>query len=384
MQVGILGGGQLSRMLAEAALKMGLNLRVYTQSAEDPAAQVCAAEALVLGRPDDPQKLREFLSQCDQVVFENEFLDISLLREASQGLPVRFSPKLEVMEKFQDKLTQKYILVAEKMATAPFKVLSSREIPKDFGDDYVLKWSRGGYDGKGTWISPGKNVTAAAFIEEGLSLGAQIYAEKKIKFVRELALVSFAGAKGEFQALPLVISHQENGICRWVKGPATALGAPKELEAKACLRAEKLARAFGLIGAFAIEFFETSDGELWVNEIAPRVHNSGHFSMTACLASQFENHWRAVLGIEMGSVRTRGAVFGMWNLLGPQGAPKIQAVPPESSTGIELYWYGKGELRSGRKMGHFNTVASTASELESRMQEMKEQESKWLKSLKLA
>lgn len=393
-RVGILGGGQLSRMLVESADRMGLRPIVFAANASEPAAQVCPGA--FFGSSGNEASLRSFFNQCDQVIFENEFLEIPVLRQASAGLRIRFTPSLEVMEKFQDKLIQKEILVLHKIPTADFEVWNSSQessgewlnrVRQKWRDQFVLKWSRGGYDGKGTWIAPGDEASALHFIEEGTKKSARIYAEEKIPFVRELALVSFAGrATGEFQSLPLVISQQEKGICRWVQGPATALGVSLDTENQARQIAQNLVMALGLEGAFAIEWFETADGKLWVNEIAPRVHNSGHFSMTACLASQFENHWRSVLGLPMGEARSF-PFFAMWNLLGPASGmttPLRNVSPPEASAGIQLHWYGKSEMRSGRKMGHLNTVAFSRSELESVVHRMKEQELKWLKNLNLA
>jgi phosphoribosylaminoimidazole carboxylase (NCAIR synthetase) len=187
---------------------------------------------------------------------------------------------------------------------------------------------------------------------------------------------------GEFAHYPLVISEQQGGICKLVTGPATSLGVPKKLEdqAKECVR--KIGLDASLVGAYGVEMFETREGEILINEIAPRVHNSGHYTQNACAVSQFENHWRALLGIPLHQP-SHTPFFGMLNLLGPPGV-NVKAAKthlPVPGPHSELHWYGKEEIRPGRKLGHFNGIAHSPESLSALLKELKMCEEEWVKGL---
>lgn len=393
LRLGIIGGGQLARMLAEAAFRLGYRPIVLaggsasSAPSDDPAAQVCPGS--VFGSWEDPVALRRFLAQVDTVVFENEFVP----RESFEAAGVteddaRFFPKPRVLYRLQDKLEQKQVLAELGIPTADFRVVADgnpielEQFAKRWPQGFVLKWARLGYDGKGTWLSPETSskssipdlTGAIEFCKQAKKKGVQVYAEEKIAFRRELAVIGCYSVAKQFTAYPLVISEQEKGICRKVKGPAALFGVSPSLEKQAQEMAGRLAKKLDLFGSFGVEFFETENGELKVNEIAPRVHNTGHYTQDAAECSQFENHWRAVLGLPLGSTLTAPA-FAMLNLIGgPEGSTAL----PEPSTYARLHWYGKSEFRPGRKLGHLNTRATSAAELEIRMKELAAVEARWM------
>jgi 5-(carboxyamino)imidazole ribonucleotide synthase len=199
-----------------------------------------------------------------------------------------------------------------------------------------------------------------------------------VKFERELAIVACRSTTGEFSSYPLVVTEQRNGICFTVTGPAIAVGVNKAHESLARSYAQKLGEKLDLHGVFAIELFETASGEVFVNEIAPRVHNSGHCTQNSALTSQFENHWRAVLGMPLGSVDSASG-FAMVNLLGPEKRNVVESLPATDSR-MHLHWYGKKESRPRRKLGHLNGVVEQSKDLASLVQEMKSRVEAWEKA----
>lgn len=393
-EVGILGGGQLARMLAESALRLGLKPICYAEDAQGPASEICV-ETLV-GQISDEDQLREFISRVSIVAFENEFVDCALLRASTRDPDSKFFPRLSAIETLQDKLKQKKLLQRLSIPTSPFTELkagsdSTPEIERALqllGNEIVLKWSRQGYDGKGVKLfSRGEPLsTVQAFLDSAWSRGVSVYAEKRVDFVRELAIIGCASVRGENVTYPLVISEQENGICKQVTGPAIQLGVSERLQDEAVVAALQISQDVRLCGSFGIEFFETRDGELLVNEIAPRVHNTGHVTQNAFAVSQFENHWRALLGLPLfDPLREPGAAFfAMRNLLGPEGVSLTTDHPalPVPGPHSELHWYGKREIRPDRKLGHLNGTADSLESLDALLKELEECESNWVQQLK--
>ncbi len=389
--IGVLGGGQLARMLVESAARLGLPTRVLAGSPDDPAALV--SPSAVLGTLSDPVAVRRFLLSVDVVTFENEFVDTKLLAgvaaevRETNGHVVRFAPGLAAIETMQDKLRQKKLLEDLGIPTAPYLAFEGdrKGLPDwvsranaEFDGHAVFKWARLGYDGKGTLIGPKPEKEILAFCEAALAKGVPVYAEKRIDFSRELAIVS-CRSRAESKPYPLVVSEQRSGICRNVYGPATAFGVAPELEKRAQEHAARIADRLELVGVHAIEFFlagEKGAGEkLWVNELAPRVHNSGHYSQDACACSQFENHMRAVAGAALGEVAPAPR-FAMRNLIAPGDDPKW-ASPPVARAAGRLHWYGKTQARAGRKMGHLNFRAEDPAGFSRMISELDRIEREW-------
>lgn len=371
-RIGILGAGQLATMLQEAAQnRLHQSVQLYSGTARDSAA------------------LQAFFSSVDLVLFENEFLDTALLRSAAQKAAqasataeVEFFPSLELIARVQDKLEQKRIFDQIAAPHPAYRVLTSADEVASFWRAgtaaKILKWSRQGYDGKGVLKVTPQSTTSEIhnFFAAAAERQSQIYAEDCIDFASEVALVATRARSGEMTFYPLVKTIQSQGICERVLGPATGHGIPTELEVEARNLARSLAQALDIRGTFAIEFFVTRDQHLLINEIAPRVHNSGHCTQESARTSQFENHLRAAWDLSPGSPEFPSLTgepattyFGMLNFLGPADFTTTLATdtPPFPSFPIStavsssaLHWYGKREIRPGRKLGHFNFSAPTA------------------------
>jgi 5-(carboxyamino)imidazole ribonucleotide synthase len=341
-RIGILGGGQLARMLALSAYPLGYAIRILATHKQDPAAQVCGD--VILGSLSDEKDLRVFMSDLDVVTFESEFVDTALLAKVLPS-SVQSFPSLKVIETIQDRLSQKRLLDRLKIPTSPWlPVESEADLKKAavrFPGGFVLKQRRFGYDGYGTFvyrdvknpdISPLKKSTSG-FI-----------AESFIEFKRELA-TSFVRSEKEFLTLPLVESVQQDSRCFSVSGPVKHPGF-----AKISAAFKKLMNEIDYRGILAVEFFDSGKG-LLVNELAPRVHNSAHYSQDALSCSQFEYHLRAGLGLPLPKVELVRPGFAMVNLLGEGGSVNLA----RETTG-HLHWYGKSENRKGRKLGHLNVL----------------------------
>lgn len=371
-RVGIIGGGQLALMLAQAAPRLGVVPVVFSQSPDDPVRARKGIE--VVSDWDD------FFEDVDIVTFENEFVDVRELMSLSYA-GQRFCPSLAVMTRLQDKLGQKRLLGELNIPTAAFELCESsdrKSIANWRSQFKVLKWSRHGYDGKGVLVLSGQSTDdqVESFFQAAKKLGASVYAEDRIDFVSELAMVSVRATSGEIVHYPLVETIQSAGVCREITGGMRQDSKWLKCEEQARANAARLMNSLHYVGAMAIEYFLPRESdEILVNEIAPRVHNSGHATIEAANASQFENHLRAILGMPLitGMAFTH---YAMLNLIGKKsetsGAPKATGEP-----GVFLHWYGKKETRVGRKMGHLTAVASSQDELQNRLEKMREIESKW-------
>lgn len=361
-RLGILGAGQLARMLAEAASRMGITPVVYTDTKDTSAGKMTVQHAL--GTIQDESALKAFFSEVDLAILESEFLPVDLL-ERSRG-SVEVLPVLSAVAETRDKLKQKQLFQRLGLPTSAFIDYDGRPIEQwiahaasFFGGSCVFKWGQLGYDGKGVFVlkqHASEKDAAKVFCLGALKKGVSLFAEARVEFRRELAIVGVHSTKAEFASYPLVVSEQYRGICRQVTGPATQLGATIEQETLATEFLKQIAQATGLVGCFAIELFESHEGTLLINELAPRVHNSGHYTQNASGTSQFENHLRAVLGLPLGSTESFG-VFVMRNLLGPEGVSQNAegALLPLCPAAAHLHWYEK-DLRPFRKLGHINAV----------------------------
>ena len=393
-RMGILGGGQLAQMLLEAQHARDQAALVLCADASDPAAQTAAKLNFkcIYGGTDNAEALLQLCEATDLIIFESEFVDCELLNQVRSKCAVEFAPSLAVMNLFQNKLSQKELLSSLALPSARYKVLPSelQSVPAFLRDNFptgaMLKWAWRGYDGKGNLRLGADDFGASrieAFIRAASQQGSQVYAEELVAFKRELAMIGCLSTQGEFSSYPLVISQQREGICLWVRGPATSLGVSPQVEASVAKMIERLMRASGLVGSAGFELFELSDGTILFNEIAPRVHNSGHYTQDCAEVSQFENHLRGVLGEALGSTRSKG-VFAMYNLLGPAGLSFESAAPPLPlvTGGMKLHWYGKHKIRAGRKLGHINLIADTFNELERAAIEVEKIEAQWHDNLR--
>lgn len=350
--VGIVGGGQLGRMLAQAGRRLGFQVTVLDPTPESPGGQV--ADKQIIGDFRDPLMVRELGEECDFITFEIELADDTALRELeAKGIPVNPSPA--TLAVIKDKYAQKKFLRMHDIPTAEFVDVTDRNVRLDY--PYVLKAKRDSYDGRGNASVADEAGIDAAF--EKLK-GRELYAEKFVPFTKELAVIAARGVGGEVAVYPVVETIHKDHILNTLLCPAP-------IEESEKLKAETLARSvMGHLkgqGVFGIEMFLVG-GEVLVNEIAPRVHNSGHHTIEACETSQFEQHIRAVTGMPLGDTGMKVPAAVMINILGnrvapadPQGIEEAGRVP-----GVTVHIYGKKETKPSRKMGHLTAVAATLDE----------------------
>jgi 5-(carboxyamino)imidazole ribonucleotide synthase len=341
--IGIVGGGQLGRMAALAAARLGYRCHILTPEPDSPAAQVSAGATL--GAYEDPATLRAFAGRVDVITFEFENVSAAGLDLLASLKPVRPSPS--VLRLSQDRVAEKTFLNTAGAATAPWRAVDSleglRAAVAELGLPAILKTTRLGYDGKGqaTLRTPDDLAPAfAALAPKPLIL------EGFVDFACEVSVVVARGADGAISAFDTVQNSHRDHILDMTLAPAPI---PPEIAAMAQALAHRVAEALDLVGLLAVEMFIAADGSVLVNEIAPRPHNSGHWTVDACPASQFEMQIRAVAGLPLPpAIRHSDAV--MKNLVGPEETalwPQILATP-----GLIGHLYGKTEVRPGRKMGH--------------------------------
>ena len=343
--VGILGGGQLGRMLALAAARLGLKTHVFCDNPQSCAFAVC--EAHTIGKFEDLDAVAAFAARCDVVTFEFENVPAATIDHIAARVPA--SPNARALRLTQDRFEEKSFIQALGLATARFAEVNSagdaRDLFGKFGTRAVLKTRRMGYDGKGQAKPGGADDAAHAFAS---FKNAPSIIEAYIDFAFEASVVAARGADGSFAAFDPPENAHENHILRRSTVPGRLTPAQSD-EAKAIAR--RIADALDYVGVLAVELFVLKDGSLLVNEIAPRVHNSGHWTIEACAVSQFEQHIRAVCGWPLGDP-ARHADAVMENILGAEA----DAWEAYAKRGGALHLYGKGEARPGRKMGHFTTL----------------------------
>ncbi|MBP2312017.1 5-(carboxyamino)imidazole ribonucleotide synthase [Azospirillum soli] len=341
--IGMLGDGQLGRMTALAAARLGYKTHVFAPDAEgSPCAQVAAA--VTSARWDDLDALEAFARSVDVVTLEWENVPVSVVEHLGRFAPVH--PGGNVLSVAQDRVAEKSFVNGLGIATAPWRAAHGAEdvarAVAEIGPRCILKSTRLGYDGKGqARIEPGTDP-AEAWASIGSNAGI---VEGFVTFACEVSVIVARGQDGTMAAYPAVENRHKNGILDKTIAPARVSA---ETAAEAERVARRIAEALGLIGVLAVEMFVTPDGAVLVNEMAPRPHNSGHWTMDACHACQFEQLVRAVCGLPLGSV-DRVADAEMENLIGDDVLrwPELLAEP-----GARLHLYGKAEARPGRKMGH--------------------------------
>jgi 5-(carboxyamino)imidazole ribonucleotide synthase len=342
--VGILGGGQLGRMMAVAARQMGYRIVVLDPLPTCPTAQV--SDGVVVGTLDDFESARHLARQVDVITLDTEHVPAEILEELEKIVPVR--PKSSVLRTIQDRLVQKQFLDAAGMPQASWADAAQLEPAlAKVGRPAILKVRRAGYDGKGqVRIDPGADA-ASCFAQ---LRGEPAVAEEVVPFTREISVILARGMTGEIAIYPIAENVHRRHILHTTRAPAPMPAAQRH---KAEQIATAIAVALDHVGVIAVEMFELADGRLLVNEIAPRTHNSGHYTYGACATSQFEQHVRAVCGLPLGDPRPlSGAV--MVNLIGDLWAGNV--TPPWQHVlarpEARLHLYGKARPAPGRKMGH--------------------------------
>jgi 5-(carboxyamino)imidazole ribonucleotide synthase len=361
--VGVIGGGQLARMMQQPAIALGIGLRVLATSIEESAAQ--AVRDVRLGRHDDLESLRAFAAGCDVVTFDHEHVPPLLLKTLQdEGVVVR--PGGRALVHAQDKLIMREALTA---AGVPCPLWAEVETPSDVaafaesaGWPVVLKASRGGYDGRGVWVLADAEAVHDLMTSTTLTDGARWLAEERVDFVQELSAQVARSPHGQAVAYPVVRTVQTDGICTEVVAPAPGL---TDAEITAAQHAAlTVAGALDVVGMLAVEMFETRDGRVLVNELAMRPHNSGHWSIDGAVTSQFENHLRAVLDLPLGDPSATAPHAVMVNVLGGDKGEMYRAFLHcmARDPGLKIHMYGK-DVRPGRKLGHVTVVGDDLDDL---------------------
>ena len=349
--VGMVGGGQLSRMTHQASISLGLSLRVLADATHDSAALV--AQGVSLGDHRSLADLTAFAAGCEVVTFDHEHVPGGLV-EALEAAGVQVYPGSSALRHAQDKLVMRERLAGLGVPMPAFTPVATLADVEGFaahvGWPLVLKAATGGYDGRGVWIVADREQAA-----EVVASGVRLLAEQCVAMRRELAALVARSPGGQAAAWPVVETVQQDGICVEVVAPAPGL--TEELALQAQELALRLADELGVVGVLAVELFETSGG-LLVNELAMRPHNSGHWTIEGSRTSQFENHLRAVLDYPMGATTATAPWVVMANVLGAAGEPDLDHrlhLLFGRDPGLKVHLYGK-QIRPGRKIGHVTAL----------------------------
>ena len=358
LRVGVIGGGQLARMMTPPAINLGLQIKVLAET-EGSSAELATT---MVGDYNKLEVVREFARTVDVITFDHEHVPLAVLR-ALEADGVNVQPPSKALAFAQNKLHMRQQLSELGLPMPAWAEIHDAASLDDFiaanGGVAILKTPIGGYDGKGVRVVRA-SVDAKDWLENLESFGGSLLAEEKVDFVRELAQLSARTPGGEFKAWPLVETIQENGVCSVVLAPAPEASAAT-LSTTADI-AKRVAEALGVTGVLAVEMFEARDGRIVINELAMRPHNSGHFSIEGSVTSQFEQHLRAVLDLPLGSTAPRAAHAVMVNLLGVDDKNNFVQVLDKALKAhpdAKVHTYGKG-ARAGRKMGHVTVVADSA------------------------
>lgn len=352
-RVGVIGGGQLAWMMGLEAQALGVSLWVQTPHSDDPA--VAVAEETMIASLSDLEATEKLAQNCDVLTFENEFIDLSRL----SGLrdQVQFRPSLTSLLPLLDKFEQRCYLQELGLPVPNFESVIAGEgrfQPEEF--PLVVKVRRHGYDGQGTFIV--EDEIAFRGVWEKLK-GLPVLIESFIPFDRELAIMAARGVKGETVVYPVVETYQRDQVCQRVIAPGRI---SVELEEEISAIAHTLLSALNWVGVFGIELFLTEDHRVLVNEVAPRTHNSGHYTLDACDVSQFALHLKAVTGASLVTPKMTSPAAVMVNLLGYESAQESYRDKREQLQSLpnsHLYWYGKTQARPGRKLGHLTVLGES-------------------------
>jgi 5-(carboxyamino)imidazole ribonucleotide synthase len=347
MTIGIVGGGQLGRMLALAGYPLGLDFLFLDRSNDTPGGQVAPS---LVGEFTDQRLLRTLAARSDVITFDWENISVESLR--ALGRSAKIAPPLAALAASQDRIAEKRLFERLSIPTTRYAAVDSRasleRALRDVGLPGVLKTRRLGYDGKGQAVVPNRDAAFAAL--EQLQ-GADLIYEEFVPFDFEVSIIGARSARGEIAIYPLNRNRHRDGILRLTRAPWDA----PALQRKAAKHLRCILEHFRYVGVLNVEFF-VRGGRLYANETAPRVHNSGHWTIEGAATSQFENHLRAILGLPLGATAARAHV-AMINLIGTMPTSEEVLATPEA------HWhdYGK-DPRPGRKLGHVTVLAATATQ----------------------
>ncbi|KAG8679451.1 phosphoribosylaminoimidazole carboxylase ade2, partial [Ceratobasidium sp. 395] len=372
-RVGVLGGGQLGRMLAASASLLNVEVLFLDVGAQAPAKQVLSSTEHIDGSFSDPAKIRELASKVDVLTVEIEHVNVAILEEIEEEGKVSVQPTPATIRTIQDKYVQKEHLLSHGVrVTDSVRVESTVEgvhaAGQAMGYPLMLKSRTLAYDGRGNYVVRSADQAAEALKALG---DRPLYAERWAPFVKELAVMVVRAMDGQVRSYPVVETVHKNNICHLVFAPARGVSAGV---AKAAQRlAEDAVKTFTGAGVFGVEMFLMPDDSLMINEIAPRPHNSGHYTIEACYSSQYDNHLRAILSLPLGGTELKVSAAIMLNLIGRSNeGHEIGRVARAalSVRGASTHLYGKAACRPGRKMGHVTVVGHSDAEVRNSVREL--------------
>ncbi|WP_027085855.1 5-(carboxyamino)imidazole ribonucleotide synthase [Cohnella panacarvi] len=355
--IGVLGGGQLGRMLAHAGNRLGYKFVTLDPTPDSPCGQTAAQ---IIAKYDDREAAKELAARSDVITyeFENVDADVAAMLEAESYVP----QGSKLLYTTQHRLREKRAIEAAGATVAPYAEIDSLEALRDaaarLGLPAVLKTATGGYDGKGQWVLRSEDQLAPAW-EEAKNAGTELVLEQFIRFDKEISVIAARSPSGEVRTFPPAENVHVRNILHLSIVPARE---STEVLAEAERLAVSIAETLGVVGLIAVEMFVTEDGKLYVNELAPRPHNSGHYTMEACRTSQFEQHVRAICDLPLGDTSLLTPVV-MANILGEHTEPltawmlKRDDVADKLGVEPKVHLYGKAEAKHMRKMGHINVLA---------------------------
>ncbi|MGL4772176.1 MAG: 5-(carboxyamino)imidazole ribonucleotide synthase [Clostridium sp.] len=358
-KIGILGGGQLGRMLALVAKRMGYHITIL-----DPNPNCCASQVVdkhIVGSLYDNDKINELAMSTDVMTYEFEFIDADILCDL-QAKGYKIYPSGATLKNIQNKYVQKSLFKEANLPVPKFKSVESKEdiisASEEFGFPFVLKYCTGGYDGKGNFII--KNETSLKEALEEISFEkSPLMVEEFIPFVKELSIAAAISSDRNIKLYPIVENHHEDSILIWTKAPAL-VNADVEIKIKEI--ANGILNLFNDTGLFCVELFLTADGNVYINEVAPRPHNSAHYTIEGCLTSQFEQQLRAITGLPLGSTELTSPSV-MLNLLGKDKFDENFTIEGLDEILLEdkvyFHFYGKNYIDIKKKIGHLTTLDTT-------------------------
>lgn len=361
--IGIIGGGQLARMMIPAIKKLGLNVAILDPAHDSPCHSIC--DHHITESYDVADSYKKLAELCDLITYDYEHIDIDMLRML-EDLGHRVLPSVRNLTVIQDKLTQKQALQKAGIAVPEFQVMKTVKEIKKY--PFVLKSRRGGYDGKGTCL-----VKTEADLIPGLqSLQGDLMMENVVEYDKEVSVIAARNQAGECVIYPIAENIYKDNVLYTTTAPANL---SKEIADKVIDTVKRVMECFKGVGTFCVELFvNITTGAVLVNEVAPRVHNSGHYTIEACRTSQFENHIRAILGLGLGSPEMLAPYAGMKNFVGGRqekgGAVYTGIENAHKIPNTSVHIYGKIRVTPGRKMGHVTVTGMTLDEVNAKLDQV--------------
>lgn len=359
--IGIIGGGQLGKMLASAAQAMGYQIVIWSEDAEFPASGL--ATSTVIGKYTDEVKLKQFVECVDLATVETEHIPLTTLKNIAEHVPLY--PNADIVAVAQNRKNEKLWLRDNNFSVVPFRIINSIDdiirFKQEIGNDIVIKTITGGYDGKGQLriSSSSLDDKEEEIVIAWLNEGSELIAEEWSEIAKEFSVIAARNARKEFASFPAVENEHRNHILHRSIAPARI---PIDVTKRANEISERLMEQLNYVGLLCVEFFYSIDGKLYINELAPRPHNSGHFTIDASLTSQFEQTIRSICNLPLGETKSLSPSV-MTNLLGDlwvEEELKVEKILSEPM--VKLHIYGKKEARAQRKMGHYTTLAESVDE----------------------